>query len=296
VPGVAVTAATPGISFRAGPVVVAICVAVWSCLVAGVAHAAWDSRGAGLPAFASARALPRVDVPSASNVASGARVTVAWPAATFAGGPVGGYVVHVTDATSGIPRAAAGGCAGRLAATTCVEPAAPDGLWRYTVASVHGDAWESEPSAPSATVTVDTTGPTVVAIAAGDGDGKIEKNDFLRLTFNEPLDPASVPQSTAFSVTNVNGSETMTVTGVTEGAVPTGTGGSAWRNQTTVWTASTALSAGNTVLTVTVTQPSAIWSGAGAPPGIVQFVPAHTLKDVAGNGSGGLRAQSVQLF
>jgi hypothetical protein len=88
----------------------------------------------------------------------------------------------------------------------------------------------------------------------------------------------------------------MSVAGVTDGPVPIGTAGAAAWNHTTVWGASTSLSAGNTVLTVTVTQFWANWSGFGAKVGTIQFAPAPTLKDRAGNPAGGVFTRAVQLF
>jgi hypothetical protein len=169
----------------------------------------------------------------------------------------------------------------------------------YTVVAVQTDAAGNVGMSASRTVTVDASGPTVVGISGSDGDGKIEKNDTLRLTFSEPLDPATVPVTTTVSVTNVGGvggAETLNIAGVTDGPVATGAVGAAWWNQTTVWSASVTLSAANTVLTVTVTQQSALWAGGGTKAGVLQFVPARTLKDRAGNAAGGLRAQTVQLF
>ncbi|HZP29794.1 MAG TPA: Ig-like domain-containing protein [Acidimicrobiia bacterium] len=169
---------------------------------------------------------------------------------------------------------------------------------RYTVLATQGDAAGNAGTSAPRAFTIDATAPAVVAVAATNAGtlGKLERNDTIRLTFGEALDPTSVPATSTLTVTNVNGSETIDIPGITDGPCPTGAGGAAARNRSTTWNVAVAPSAGNTVLTVTVTSYSAFGSGTVTGPGTLQLAPAHTLRDVAGNGAAGLFAVTLQLF
>ena len=130
------------------------------------AFATWTAPTTGVWAFALACTLPAVALPTATNTAYGAAVTVTWPAASYAGGdPVGSYVVRAYDVTTGAARAVGAGCAWVVHSLTCTETATPEGRWRYTVAAAEGTSWVGPESAPSLAVAVDTTPPQVSLVA-----------------------------------------------------------------------------------------------------------------------------------
>ena len=167
----------------------------------------------------------------------------------------------------------------------------------YTVQATQRDGAGNVGVSAARTFTVDTTPPALVAISTTNvaTAGKIEKGDTLRLTFSEPLDPASVPTAGTMTVTNVNNVEVLDLPGITDGPVPTGSVGYALKNHAATWSTTISLSAGDTVVTVTITN-SGQWGGFGSAAGAIQFTPAPTLKDRAGNAAAGLLPVTLQLF
>jgi hypothetical protein len=167
----------------------------------------------------------------------------------------------------------------------------------YTVQATQDDAAGNVGVSAPRTFTVDATPPALVAISTTNvaTAGKIERGDALRLTFSEPLDPASVPTTGTMTVTNVNNVERLELPGITDGPIPTGSAGYALKNHVAAWSTSISLSAGDTVVTVAITN-SGEWAGFGSAAGPVQFAPAPTLKDRAGNAAAGLLPVTLQLF
>jgi hypothetical protein len=110
--------------------------------------------------------MPAGAQPSASVAVD--KVTVTWPAASFAGGAaVGGYVVK-RYSTGGVVQTVGAGCSGTISALTCTETSVPAGSWRYSVTPKQG-AWAGAESTQSSTVTVaaaslSLSGTTVTAL------------------------------------------------------------------------------------------------------------------------------------
>jgi hypothetical protein len=183
--------------------------ALLACAVAlGVlAHgaAAYLTGSATVAATASATTLQPGPTPTA--MVRGRAVTLSWTATAFADGrPVPGYaVVRYAVGAPGAAVAAATGCAGTVAATTCTETGVPPGAWRYAVVPRAGGAWRGPEGPPSDVAVVTpasaTATPTllgassralVVAVAGFDPDESLS----LRLD-----DPASGASLTAAPVT-----------------------------------------------------------------------------------------------
>jgi hypothetical protein len=171
----------------------------------------------------------------------------------------------------------------------------------YTVEATQTDAAGNAGTSPARTFTVDATAPSVVAITGTNNSGKTERNDTLRLTFSEALDPASVPASTTVTFVNVgggSGNDSVDLPGITNGPVSTGSTGWVLNNHAVTHNASIALSSGNTVVTVTITACALNcgFAGATGKSGTLVFVPAPSLRDVAGNAASGTTSVVIRLF
>ena len=126
----------------------AVAALAWSMAVP--ADAAWSGAGSG-PTAARAVVMPAGLKPSAS--ASGADVTLRWPAALLPGGtPVAGYRLNRYDVNGGVVTVLAN-CDGTVTSTTCTEHNVPAGTWTYTDTPVQ-DSWTGLPSPPSLPVSV----------------------------------------------------------------------------------------------------------------------------------------------
>ena len=140
-----------------------------------------------------------------------------------------------------------------------------------------------------ATAPADKAPPAVVAISTtnhpGGIAGQMEAGDTLVVTFSEPI-AAGIPTGSVTVTEDGNyPSDNLEVTGVTNGYVPTG-GNYVSPDSKTAWFpgSSVTASAGNKTLTVTVGGTctgdcSKLMPGSGD----VQFTPANTLVDAAGN-------------
>jgi hypothetical protein len=135
---------------------------------------------------------------------------------------------------------------------------------------------------PMALTVTDTNGAT---------DGKIEPGDTITVTFTEALDPASVPASSTVTVTDPvgAGNDTLTLTGVSNGARTTGSNNYLTLDGGVAAFASSpvALGAGNKTITVTV-GPTCTGTGCASLVAIAtvanySFVAATTLLDVGAN-------------
>jgi hypothetical protein len=140
--------------------------------------------------------------------------------------------------------------------------------------------------------TYDTAKPTTAAasIVTTNKGGTINLNaDKLTVTFNEALKPSTVPATATLTLARSNGNTSYGITGLTNGLRTTGAAGYLGSSPTTrfiTFTGSLVLSNSNKTVTFTVTgacagQCSARISTKSA--GAFQFVPATTLRDVAGN-------------
>jgi hypothetical protein len=142
----------------------------------------------------------------------------------------------------------------------------------------------------------------VTAVASRDSDGtpgKANSGDSFSVTFNQALNPSSIPASGTITLTGSGNSTTITIAGLTA------TGGfnvaTSYAKKNTTSSASVAfgLSNGNQTVTATI-------SGAFSSPGSLQtgsaatftFTPATTIADVSGTAASGSYAtpSALQLF
>ncbi len=142
---------------------------------------------------------------------------------------------------------------------------------------------------------VDTSGPQVTAIesrqsSGSTGNGQVEVGDKLILTFNQSLAIASVPVtfSGATEAKPVLANVTLTIPGITKGALDTGSGGYVLLPLTTTTFAGTvALSNNGTATTVTITVTSVSGVLPQASKGGLVFNPATSLTDSGGHAASG---------
>ena len=159
----------------------------------------------------------------------------------------------------------------------------------------------------ASTTPLDRAKPAAVTITDTNGatDGRVEIGDTLVITYSEPLAPASVPSSASVTMTDPvgTGNDTLTITGITNGARTTGganyvtlDGGVATWGSSTV-----ALSNANKTITVTV---GGTCSGTGCAAlgqqttaATFSYIAATTLTDVAGNTAAtATKTQSMRMF
>jgi hypothetical protein len=169
------------------------------------------------------------------------------------------------------------------------------------------------------TVTPDITSPTVTSVVAREsdgttvGDGRLELNDRLILTFSEELLPASVPST--FSGTETRAASgllqtvpdvVLTITGFTNGGLDTNS--NAYLSSgllcvlgvcsagTATFGGTATLSGSNTIVTLVVTSLTGDATAAGGP-ATMSFAPSSALQDRVGNGATGtLSLTSFRLF
>ena len=120
-------------------------------------------------------------------------MTVAWPGTTSP--PASGYSVRVFERSSGVERPIDAGCAGVIAALTCIEHDVPDGL-RYVV-TPRLENWVGLESTRSGPVSVETADPEPIGLTlqnvTGGTAGVIDpEGDQLSITFSEPLAVSSI--------------------------------------------------------------------------------------------------------
>jgi hypothetical protein len=152
----------------------------------------------------------------------------------------------------------------------------------------------------------DGAGPVPILLADTNGttDGLTQPGDTMSITFTEPLAAASVPSSTTVTLADPSGAgnDTLTITGVTNGAVKLGNNAYVTTDATSAAYASSTvvLSADRRTITVTVGATCA-GSACGLLPTVttsptLKFVAATTLLDAAGNTAAGTRSQAIKLF
>jgi hypothetical protein len=158
----------------------------------------------------------------------------------------------------------------------------------------------------AATAPADGAGPVAISVAftGGASTGKIEVGDTMTVVFSEPLNPASVPSTT--TVTEADpagaGNDTLTITGITNGARSTGSDNYVTADGLVVdFAASTVvLSASNTTVTITVggtcqnTGCAAI--GQQLTTASLSFGAAPTITDVVGVAAAGTRSDTLRIF
>jgi hypothetical protein len=142
---------------------------------------------------------------------------------------------------------------------------------------------------------VDTSGPQVTAIdsrqsGGSAGNGQLEVGDKLILTFNQGLALASVPASFS-GVTEAKpllANVTLTIPGITKGALDTGSGGYVLLPlTTTTFSGTVVLSSNGTATTATLTVTSVSGVLPQASKGALAFAPATSITDGGGNAASG---------
>lgn len=183
----------------------------------------------------------------------------------------------------------------------------------FTVALAAGptrvrDADGNQSSFP-ATAPADRAGPVPIGATDTNGatDGKMEAGDTATLTFSEAISPGSVPGSTTVTEADSAGSDndTLTVTGLTNGALDTGSNGYIRNDGSSAsFSPSTLSRPSPQAIRVTVggacspaTGPDACATNvlAGGP-GTIVFRPAPTLTDAAGNSALGSLSIYGRIF
>ena len=167
--------------------------------------------------------------------------------------------------------------------------------YRYAVSDNVGNVRTYTPSSQSP-VKVDTT-PKVTAITSLQsngtaGDGRLQLGDQLVLTFNENLASATVPTTLLPPATEDrqgNGVVTLTIPGITNGAISTGSGSylSGQGSGTATFYGTVALVNNGASTTVTITVTSLSGATTAASNGTLPFVTAPTIKGIDGTGASG---------
>jgi hypothetical protein len=146
--------------------------------------------------------------------------------------------------------------------------------------------------------TIDRTRPTVTAFSSTNSSGAVNTGDTVVVTFSEPVAPASIPTSGTLTLDRgASGNTTFDITGITAGPQGIGSTGFVAKKDTIVYPVTIALSAGNTVATVTVSGActSCGVTGAGAA-GAFTFTPNASITDVAGNAVTGTFAVASRML
>jgi hypothetical protein len=140
--------------------------------------------------------------------------------------------------------------------------------------------------------TYDTSRPTISAsnLVTTNRNGAVNPTlDTFSATFNEAMSPASVPATGTLTLSRSNNNTSYRITGLTDGTRTTGASGylsSSSSTRSVSFAGTFALSNGNRTITFTVTDScTGSCSALSTTPrsGAFQFVPATTLRDVAGN-------------
>jgi hypothetical protein len=192
--------------------------------------------------------------------------------------PSGGTLssVTVSSNTAQLMIAEGAGAANTAVGTLTVALAAPGGITdsagRY--------------ASFASTIPTDAAPPVITSLvslqsAGTAGNGKMEAGDKLVVTFSEPV--TGVPASPAVSETRPSsGNVTLSIGSFTTGANTGSTGYLAAKNTAISSTGATALSVGNTTVTITLGAVSGTGTAA-ASTGALAFTQLGTIKDAAGN-------------
>ncbi|MEA2466574.1 MAG: hypothetical protein QOJ57_700, partial [Thermoleophilaceae bacterium] len=164
--------------------------------------------------------------------------------------------------------------------------------YRYTISDNVGN----EATFTSTRVAkVDTSGPRVTAIASQQsggtsGNGRLEVGDKMILTFNQSLATASVPTSfTGATESRTTGNVQLTIPGITDGALSTGTtsylGGTGTKSASFNGAVALVNSGTSTTVTISVSELSGDATASGS--GTLVFRPATTITNGSGNAATG---------
>ena len=140
--------------------------------------------------------------------------------------------------------------------------------------------------------------PMTITDTNGATDGKIQTGDKLLITFSEPLLAASVPTSTTMVVTGATPSDTLSMTGVSNGAGATG--GTSYVTNASTASFASSVSIGSATITVTVgacTGTGCAALGTQSTVATYSYVAAATLTDAAANAASQVaKTVSLRLF
>jgi hypothetical protein len=162
----------------------------------------------------------------------------------------------------------------------------------YTVTSWTLDSAGNQSANTVRTFVYDTSGPTTsgASITTSNKNGAINVGDTFTVTFNEALNPSSVPSSSTLAMSRSNGNTSYNISGLTDGNETTGAGGyitSSFSTRTLNYAGTLALSNNNQTVTFTVTGTctgSSCGSATTSPvSGTYQYTPDTDLRDLAGN-------------
>lgn len=208
---------------------------------------------------------------------------------SLAGTPSGGTLANVT-------------IAGTTATLTINEGAgAPDtavGPFRVSFSPQGGCTAEGFASVPPS----DKAGPVPVGITStnrGQVAGKMESGDELAITFSE--DVTGVPGTSTVTETDQagNGPDQYSINGVTNGQHSTGSDNYVTKNNKSASFDATILASGPKITVQLTGSCSGDCDALGAGMGVLQYTPASSLKDAAGNPAAGsytTPSTSFQLF
>jgi hypothetical protein len=170
-----------------------------------------------------------------------------------------------------------------------------DGAYQLRARVLDG-AGNATTSAPE-TVRVDNTAPTIVAVTSTDGNSTVEAGDTLTVEVSEPLDPASLPAVGSLTFSRSSGAgTTMTIPGLTRGPVDTGTAAWVADGASVTYPGSLALIDRRWVRFTVESCESGCKDAAAGAPGTLQFSPAASLRDPAGNAATGTTPVILTLF
>jgi len=186
---------------------------------------------------------------------------------------------------------------------------APDtSVGAFTVALAAAAGGVADPAGNQASfgamAPVDQAAPVPVTLSnrGGSKPGFAQPGDRLLVTFSEPLLASSVPSTTTASEADPSGAgdDLLLLTGVTKGGLDTGSDGYVTLDGAKVRFAGStlALSAGNTLLTLTVGPKCSGSCGARGQsgPAPFAFAPNPAVTDPAGNAAAGSLAVTTRLF
>jgi hypothetical protein len=161
--------------------------------------------------------------------------------------------------------------------------------YRYEVVAIDNVGNQAAAVTSASGVMVDTSGPQVTAIVSQDNDGQLEKNDKLILTFNQSLTGVATGSfSGATEIRPASGNVTLTIPGITQGAVGTGSPGYLSATGTATFSGSTAVTGSGTATTVTITVSSTpTGTGTASSTGALAFTPSTAIKDGGANAATG---------
>ncbi len=162
----------------------------------------------------------------------------------------------------------------------------------YTVTSWTLDAAGNQSANSVRTFVYDTSGPTTTgsSLVTTNKNGAIDVGDTFTVTFNEAINPSSVPASSTLAMSRSFSNTSYSISGLTDGSRTTGASGyvtSSISTRTLNYAGTLALSNDNQTITFTVTGTctgSSCGSATTSPSsGTYQYKPDTDLRDLAGN-------------